>query len=440
MVKSNFSSIDEYVNDWFPYRPISNKYNHLAFIILENNDIPWTWYKEKLLQLITWNMQGGVTGAGSGHPMYFCHGDILETLKQAKEDGRTHAMVCQIGMILCGFTDQVVNKTPIQNFHEFTKSDQFMRAHILARPDKPASIHLQHFEINLETWNGKSFLQLGNNYTRSEKNIHDDYTPLWIDTDHHPRIHNFTPEQRNQKWFTYPHRDYKIQEQKFYDYIKTGKRELLGQYSSSEVIIRGIYEKKLRKRFYYENNERLHAPDEKYDIIFAPTAGYIAEFLYDRCGHKDTEVIIFDYDSIFLDIKRKILEMGLVGEDLIRYMVYLQEKQEDNTSYLFSAGRTPNQFDSIKYNEKNVGDWQRIRDNLDIHGPEYVLCNLIEDDLSWIGERVKDKSVHFYASNIFKYYVVNMKYDYIQIKSQYRSLMQQLEKSNNYNFVGSTYK
>ena len=122
MVKSNFDSIDDFITEWFTDRHIYQKHEHLAFIILENHDIPWTWYKEKMLQLLPWNMQGGVTGAGSGHPMYFCKGDILETLTQAKNDGRTHAMVCQIGMVLCGFADQVEVKTPVQNFYEFSKS------------------------------------------------------------------------------------------------------------------------------------------------------------------------------------------------------------------------------------------------------------------------------------------------------------------------------
>ena len=436
-MKSNFKTANHFINEFFTGREISKKYGHLAFIILENHNIPWTWYKEKMLQLLLWNMQGGVTGAGSGHPMYFCDGDIHETLKQVKEDGRTHAMVCQIGMILCGFANQTVTKTPVQNFYEFTKSNEFMRAHILAVPHKPAKIHLQHFEINLEMWNGKTILEFGSNYTRSEENIHDDYTPLWIDTNDHPRIYNFTPDQRSQKWFTYPHRDYEIEEQKLYNYIKNGERQPAGKYSSSEVIIKGLYEKKLRKRFYYENNEPLKAPDEKYDLIFAPTAGFTAEFLYDRCAHENTKVIIYDYDNMFLEVKKRILQMVLVGEDLQRYMIHLQQKHDD---FNFWLGRTPNQYDSISYNENNISDWEIIRENLDIHNPEFVLCNLLEDDLTWIGEKVKNKSALFYASNIFKYFAVNMNYDYTKIKSRYNYLISQLEKSNHYIFSGTKIK
>ena len=130
--------------------------------------------------------------------------------------------------------------------------------------------------------------------------------------------------------------------------------------------------------------------------------------------------------------------MVLVDEDLQRYMTYLQEKYGD--IYLFSSARTPNQYNSINYNENNISNWQIMRENLDIHNPEFVLCNLIEDDLAWIGKKVKNKSALFYASNIFKYYAVNMIYDYIKIKSQYNYLISQLKKSNDYIFLGTSYK
>lgn len=434
MVPSSFNSIDDFIADWLADRQLFKKYEHLAFIILENNDIPWSWYKEKMLQLLSWNMQGGVTGAGSGHHVYFCKGDILETLEQAKTDGRTHAMVCQIGMILCGFADQVTVKTPVQNFYEFSESDEFMRAHILAHPEKSAKIHLQHFEINLNKWNGENIIDLGSDYKRAEENIHDNYTPYWIEVPNLPRINNFLPEQRKQKWFTYPHRDYEEQEQIFYDYIKTGKRSYQG---SSDIIINAVYEQR-RKRFYHENNEPLRAPDKKYDLIFAPTAGFIAEFLYDKCGHADTEVIIYDYDELFLDVRKKILNMGLVGDDLLIYMKYLHRMY--SPPYLFSANRTPNQLESIDYNEKNLKDFEILRDNLAGAKIEYVLCNLLESDLSWIGNKSKGKSVILYSSNIFKYYLVNMNYDYKHIKERYNELMKQLELSDSFDFIGSPVK
>ena len=42
MVLSSFNSIDDFIDEWLTDRRISKKYQHLAFIILENNDIRLT--------------------------------------------------------------------------------------------------------------------------------------------------------------------------------------------------------------------------------------------------------------------------------------------------------------------------------------------------------------------------------------------------------------
>ena len=122
MVQSNYLTANDLFNTLLFNRPVKESLKHLAFIILENDKIPWTWYKEKMASYLYWNMQGGVTGAGSGHNIYFCK-DLDTALEQAKLNGHTHAMVCTIGMVLSGFGNQTTVKTPIQNFYEFSESD-----------------------------------------------------------------------------------------------------------------------------------------------------------------------------------------------------------------------------------------------------------------------------------------------------------------------------
>jgi len=436
MVKSNYESIDHFLDDCLSERHIAKKTSNLAFVIVENDKIPWTWFKEKLLQLLIWNMQGGVTGAGSGHQIYFSR-NIHDTLHELKNDGKTHAMVCQIGMLLCGFGDQINEKIPIQNFYEFVKSEKYMRAHILARPDAHATIHPQHFEINLTIWNGEDIGKLGVNYERSNENIHDDYTPLWIKVPDRPLINNFNPEQRKLKWFLYPHRNYEEQEKVFYDYVKHGKRKHQEKNASSEVIISNYYERR-KKTYYSENNEPLKHPDKKYDVIICPASGTLAEFLYHYCSKENTKIIIYDYDELFLDIKKNILDMGLVGDDVKRYMKYLQQK--NGSEYIFKTNRTPNQYESIEYNQNMLKDIENMQDALVEADLEFKVCNLLESDLSWIGNISKGKSVLFYASNIFSYYIVNMNYDFNYIKNKYLNLINELKQSKSYDFAGRSYK
>jgi len=88
MVKSNFNTIDDYILDFFRNRRLHRKQD-LAFVVLENNNIPWSWYKEKMLQLLLWNMQGGVTGAGTGHSLYFAKEEtVLRTLVKLKKKAK----------------------------------------------------------------------------------------------------------------------------------------------------------------------------------------------------------------------------------------------------------------------------------------------------------------------------------------------------------------
>ena len=49
---------------------------------------------------------------------------------------------------------------------------------------------------------------------------------------------------------------------------------------------------------------------QKYDVIVCPTSGILAEYLYDAIGHKDTKVLIYDYDQVLLNTKKRIIDMG----------------------------------------------------------------------------------------------------------------------------------
>lgn len=429
MVKSNFNTIDDYILDFFRNRRLHRKQD-LAFVVLENNNIPWSWYKEKMLQLLLWNMQGGVTGAGTGHSLYFAKEEtVLRTLSKIKKEGKTHAMVCQIGMILCGYGDQISLKTPVQNFYEWSETDSYVRGHILARADVDAKLHKQHFEVNLTKWNGEDFINIGKEYERSDENIHDDYTPLWIKSSHLPKIENFSHDQRRQKWFTYPHRNYDINEENLYNYIKTNTTINTAPYESSNKIIDALYRSQ-RNRFYYENNERQRHPNKKYDVIFAPTAGITAEYFYEKCGHKNTKVIVYDYDELFLKVKKTILDMCLTGNDLINYMEYLSKTSDP--IYLFSTNRTPNQSPAIEYNENLDYDVDEIREKLSLCSVDYMKLNLLESDFNKIKKYINNKNVLFYTSNIFRYVKVNLAYDYPHIKNQYKLLNEILSSSKSY--------
>lgn len=440
MAKSNFKTIHNFFDLLLEDRYINKAKSHLAFVILENKSIPWTWYKEKMTQYLFWNMQGGVTGAGSGHKIYF-YDNVQKALEETKAMGHTHAMVCNIGMLISGFGNQVTNKTPVQNFYEFSETDEYMRAHIIAHSNKEATLHLQHFEINLNKWNGKDITDLGTEYKRSKEDIHDDYTPLWIQSPNHPRINNFTKEQRSEKNYLYPHRDYEKHEQIFYDFLNLGlHKNVPYDHSSSSLLIHHASRK--RKRYYYENNEELPENLEGlYDVIICPTSGILGEFLYDRYSHEKTKVILFDYDSKFLEVKQKIIDFGLAGDDLLMYMKHLSDTNDSN-EYIFSASRTPNQFKAFKANSDKTEQINAVRmiDNLSQADYELKLVNMLNDDFDWMIDIIKDKRVLCYTSNIFKYYITWLYCDTNVIVNQYNKLIYVLENSSDYTYFGRSWK
>ena len=394
-----------------------------------------------MAQGLFWNMQGGVTGAASGHHVYFYDDIGVDAiLSDVKSKGHTHAMVCKIGMLISGFGDQVNIKTPIQNFYEFAKTDEFMRAHIIATPNKKATIHPQHLEINLDIWNGESVTDFGTSYTRCKDNVHDDYTPWWIDTEHHPRINNFTAEQRTEKNFLYPDRDYEKHEKIFYDFLKNGviTSTLIG-YDSSTLLIKHAMRR--RKRYYFENNEVLPSHlDTKYDVIIAPTAGLMPEFLYDKYGHEDTKVIIFDYDPLFLEVKKHIIEWGFVGEDLLYYMEHLSNKYSSDHDYVFSCGRSPNQASAFIGNTDIIKDATRVIDKLAEADYEMRQVDMLSDDFEWVESLVEGKSVLCYVSNIFKYYAVWLSHDANDIINQYNKLDKSMASASSYKIFGRSWQ
>ena len=60
MVKSQYNTYDDFTKELSKLNKFNrlNKYSDKAYIILSNPKIPWSWYSEKLTQLLYWNLSG----------------------------------------------------------------------------------------------------------------------------------------------------------------------------------------------------------------------------------------------------------------------------------------------------------------------------------------------------------------------------------------------
>jgi hypothetical protein len=130
------------------------EFEHLVFIIVYPNKkaapyvtLQWDFAAEKQLQTTLLQTSGGLTGAGTGHDQKICYltelNDVLDTC-----DNYTHAMIVSVGMVF----DMVCRTTAIQRFYDWTKTGEFCRGHIIARPNEKAFLHHQHIELNLQKW------------------------------------------------------------------------------------------------------------------------------------------------------------------------------------------------------------------------------------------------------------------------------------------------
>jgi hypothetical protein len=123
----------------------NKKQEPVVFIVVYPKKLEWDFASEKQLQTTLLQTSGGVTGAGTGHNQKICYltelNDVLETC-----DKYTHAMIVSVGMVF----DMVCRTTAIQRFYDWTKTGEFCRGHIIARPNEKAFLHHQHIELNLQ--------------------------------------------------------------------------------------------------------------------------------------------------------------------------------------------------------------------------------------------------------------------------------------------------
>lgn len=410
------SSFEEFVLLWNKDIPKYKKnLKHLLFLITYPDNLKWDFAVEKQTQTTTLMLSGGDTGAGSGHYIKFCQqSKVNDILKE--EINCTHAMICSVGWV----ADMTNLPTPIMNFNVFSQSGMYCKAHIIAKPDQNAYLHHQHIELNLIKWRELScpdIYEKWNNYTRSQENYHDDYTPYWIIPEGLPKIDNFTPKEREKKAFSYPHRDYN----KVWKDLDTVDNN---DYYFSRYMTR------MNSSYYVYNTEKYQElPDKKFDLYLAPTAGYLTE-QYCHNNNFKGDVILYDYVQENIDIKRKIIEMNMSFDEI---------KKMHTTFYGLSVDYSSSKYDTLKNGNNMHSEYQKMQDEMFNNcNIEYWLLNLIKPDYDEIIEKVKGKIVFFRASNIFSYHMSHAYYTLDELFDSYYALINALQHADGCWFTGAT--
>ena len=414
------NSFDEFVTLWVGEthnKKIYKRFKDMLFLVVYPDKLKWDFGIEKQTQTTTFMISGGATGSGTGHDVHFCYrSEVHDVLLNCDH---THAMIVSVGMVfdmVSGGPEK--RQTPITDFYDFVESDQFCKAHIMARPDRKAYFHHQHMNLNLTTWKDIGAPDMSERYDvvkRSPNNFHDDYTPPWIDVEGVPTITNFTKDERSRKSFSY-YRDHQTETWKDLDNVD------LNDYYFSRFMTR------IRKHFYIENTERVgELPTEKFDIIFSTTAGYRAAVLADQLEF-DGEVVLFDYCQENLDIKQMIVEMNMSLEEIklylrtVNHFIVTSDLEASQKAKSMGSSEDLRQLEETMYNTYNI---------------EYWLMDLISPNYDRILEKIQGKTVFFDATNIFCYHMSHAYYTLDELVSSYKKLHDVLKLSDKTYFRGN---
>jgi len=413
------NNFDEFVKLWkSETKDIKIENPDLLFLVVYPDKLEWDFSIEKQVQTTTLHVSGGITGAGTGHNVDFCYRNQVNNY--LKQSNCTHAMIISVGMVF-DFIFSIDNSpiTPITHFYDFVKSAEYCKSHIIAKPGKKAFLHHQHINLNVTMWKNIGCPSLNERWDEhkvSKHNYHDDYTPFWIEPKDRPMILNFTHKERKRKSFSY-YRDYNDAWNNIFN---------VWDYVDKNDFYFTRFMTRIQKSFYIFNTEsfkiRKKVPEEKFDVLFSPTAGYSAEAIVDKLDF-DGEVILYDYVQQNLDLKKMIVEMNMSLEELNIFRHTTNKKIVDNVGNYITTRRAS----TFGTHERLRKMQARMRDEQDI---EYWLMDIISPDYNRLLKKIKGKNVFFDASNIFSYHVSHANYTLYELVFSYNTLKEVLSQSN----------
>lgn len=379
-------------------------------IILDYPKLPWG-DKAQYMMTLTWFSCMGWRRGGSNNTDVIFAKTLDEAMTQTEK--YDYALVSYIGTFYNNY--QVSAPYTIHTYFEkFKQSGEVCRGHILWKPELSyPRLHFQSMFLDLNHWRkiGKpSFERYSGEVIqplRSEENVHDDYTPLWLKPsdkkidvtkremaeyiskvmEDGKDIHNFDLE-RGTKFFTYPERDY------------------------CEPL---DFERNRRSDIIYTRNTeefKVFPHDQKYDVIYAPASGNMAEFLWKSYGHADTKVVIYDWHKSSLEWKKMCYNMVEEPSDFDRAARSFSGCLIDDSSY---------KQDVVDDNLKifSLEDWVDAVHN--IKEVEFKHHDIIMDPVFDV-DPTKRNLIHL--SNIFSYNFVIHRLPLEQIHGKFKQFVE----------------
>ena len=434
------NSFEEFATLWSKHS-VGNKKRSLSnfiFVLVYPDNLKWDFGIEKQTQTTCLHITGGLTGGNNSHKLVFCRLSQVDNILKSRNE--THAMIVTVGMC---FDMTNPYHTPITSFFEFCKTEEYCRAHIIAKPNAAAYLHMQHVEINLTKWREidcPPIFEKWKEYERAEDNFHDDYTPSWIIPKDRPKIINFSHYDRKHKAWSYPFDRAELQNETWNKIKSQGEIELDDQYFK-------ILYTRVESVFFVENTESFDPlskliPKSNFNLIMNPASGYYGECLVDKLNF-DGEIIFYDYNEKNVEIKKNIVDMNMTMEEIIMYNKNLNPSGRFRPSWPEKTQRMNfNTDERLILRSKSFGEFEQLRKlqekMLQEHKVSYWHLDILKLDEEFV-QRIKGKRLFINVSNIFPYHMSHLYYTLKELYSSYDNLIDMLnEHTEYYEIVGKT--
>ena len=418
----SFEEYAQYILDHAGHN-VTNK-RRQVHIIVDYPLLEWNDFKKYLMTLTWMTGIGWSRGPNSDHNVIFAK-TLDEGLSQTTD--YDYALVSYVGTVY-RFPSTPTEKSIWHYFDRWVeKKDSPCRGHILWHPNKQyGRLHLQSMFLDLVHWRQigqPSFGKWTGSVTLPEvcpDNIHDDYTPLWLKPGTDVRdvnkaemaeyisavikdgktITNFTKVERSSKYFTYPQRE------------EISAPLLADQQKTSNIL----YRRNTSKLSDLNKTMDKIPLIEKFDVIYAPAAGNVAEYLWKTHGHADTKLVVLDNNEASIKWKDGIFNLYKpTTVDQIDRITKIISKVTG--CIVDTADYKPDGF--IDGNEAIFSDQDWIEVIKEIKQSELILFDYLSSDLKV--DPAKRNLI--YLTNIFSYVFNYHKYSLEHLVTQFEKLL-----------------
>lgn len=309
--------------------------------------------------------------------------------------------------------------------------------------------HNQMMVVNVKTWQNVGSPKFGGwetvseslpNYTRSEENFHDKYTPFWIKGDKGSsvktrtkqgwsfikaglekglRIDNFNQEMRDCRLYVYP----EFESENLYSALINRDEKLVKNSNQKKWIRKINYPKNVIWVYNSENYNFDNINNYNFDLYFGPAAGF--KYLDVLKYNPKVDFIFYDYNKDSVEWLKELKE-NWDGKD---YPCYLKSKPlEYQKLYKYINGDIKKNQEMLLSEFGGKDNFKKLWDIFKQSKAEFIVLDLFDTEaVTDVLKKHSHRSMFFYFSNIFSTDFTTMNFSREDLENRYRNFLNILD-------------